>query len=365
MEGKKVRDTNSFTRKRGYALKIISDFDDTIVCSGATPKFAGCDNRLPRKAIYPGVLTLWKELDHCFTKSLRTSMIPVMNVSSEKEARASATILSVPAEADGARIPACQQAGSNIILLSARPRSYKGWSEAAFYSAVIKPLVKSGRLYCLPVLLMGSVGSILQAIVMYFTRQTLIPGFNGIKHIVYQMLGERKVQNFKAFSDCYPESSFLFFGDNGQGDVYFAEAVNSLQELESDEAEEHGRLFASFIHIVRPLAQTVSASCTQCGACEREHLLGSMLDADCHMHETHVAMATKCLSLQLIDEGSLVRVIRDAINEFRFIMAKYPDQRDRWSRYARAMKRDVLEGLKAVSEDMRLGTDELKYLDVE
>lgn len=54
--------------------QIISDFDDTLVCSGAKPKFAGCDDRLPRKAIYPGVLTLWKEIDAYFADQLSKSL---------------------------------------------------------------------------------------------------------------------------------------------------------------------------------------------------------------------------------------------------------------------------------------------------
>ena len=55
-------------------MQIISDFDDTLVCSGAVPKFAGCDDRLPKKAIYPGILQLWKELNGRFLKDLLGSL---------------------------------------------------------------------------------------------------------------------------------------------------------------------------------------------------------------------------------------------------------------------------------------------------
>jgi len=46
----------------GKLLKIVSDIDDTLMCSGGHWP-AGCDRRYPRKCIYPGVLAFFKELD--------------------------------------------------------------------------------------------------------------------------------------------------------------------------------------------------------------------------------------------------------------------------------------------------------------
>lgn len=42
--------------------KVLSDIDDTLKCSGGHFP-AGVDKSLPRKAIYPGVLALYRELD--------------------------------------------------------------------------------------------------------------------------------------------------------------------------------------------------------------------------------------------------------------------------------------------------------------
>jgi hypothetical protein len=42
--------------------KVLSDIDDTLKCSGGHFP-AGVDRSLPRKAIYPGVLALYRELD--------------------------------------------------------------------------------------------------------------------------------------------------------------------------------------------------------------------------------------------------------------------------------------------------------------
>ena len=43
-------------------LKIVSDIDDTLMCSGGTWP-AGCDKRYPRHCLYPGALAFFKELD--------------------------------------------------------------------------------------------------------------------------------------------------------------------------------------------------------------------------------------------------------------------------------------------------------------
>jgi hypothetical protein len=42
-------------------LKILSDIDDTLFCSGGPP--GGIDCRLPRHTLYPGVLRFYRELD--------------------------------------------------------------------------------------------------------------------------------------------------------------------------------------------------------------------------------------------------------------------------------------------------------------
>ena len=41
--------------------KVLSDVDDTLTCGYHYP--AGCDQRFPRKTLYPGVLALYRELD--------------------------------------------------------------------------------------------------------------------------------------------------------------------------------------------------------------------------------------------------------------------------------------------------------------
>ena len=50
-------------KERGHQpLKILSDVDDTVFCSGGSFP-AGVDSRFPRHATYPGALTLFEEID--------------------------------------------------------------------------------------------------------------------------------------------------------------------------------------------------------------------------------------------------------------------------------------------------------------
>lgn len=59
------------------------------------------------------------------------------------------------------------QEGSNFVMLSARPKSYKSFSEHVLYYTVLKPLMTKGLLISYPVLLMGSLGTIPRAVVRF------------------------------------------------------------------------------------------------------------------------------------------------------------------------------------------------------
>eukprot|EP01031_Cornospumella_fuschlensis_P053288 gene53288-65085_t len=74
--------------------KILSDVDDTLSCSGGSWP-AGMDTSYPKKAIYPGVMAFYRELD--------------LGINGDEEW-------------DDARI-------GNLVFLSARPHVYKDVSE--------------------------------------------------------------------------------------------------------------------------------------------------------------------------------------------------------------------------------------------
>ena len=60
-------------------------------------------------------------------------------------------------------------------------------------------------------------------------------------------LGFKKAQNFKDYYSLYPEYTFVFIGDNGQGDVVAAE----LMAKDYPDA-----IDATYIHIVQPIVNT-------------------------------------------------------------------------------------------------------------
>ena len=79
-------------------IKVVSDVDDTLVSSGGIWP-AGIDRRIPRGAMYPGAGTLFRELHrHSNSTTARTGKAAVFEAAS-------------------------------LLLLTARPKAYKGMSE--------------------------------------------------------------------------------------------------------------------------------------------------------------------------------------------------------------------------------------------
>ena len=58
----KLHDADSRHVRQSYMMQVVSDIDDTLMCSGGTWP-AGRDMRYPRKCMYPGALALYSELD--------------------------------------------------------------------------------------------------------------------------------------------------------------------------------------------------------------------------------------------------------------------------------------------------------------
>jgi hypothetical protein len=113
--------SNTSKRRSQYAWrKILSDVDDTLSCSaGSYP--AGIDTSYPKKALYPGVLAFYRELD------LGCSGPDVWNPD---------------------RV-------GNLVFLSARPHVYKDALEQHSYE-LFKRLRRDRGLYSSPSLLAGN-----------------------------------------------------------------------------------------------------------------------------------------------------------------------------------------------------------------
>jgi len=117
----------SFTknRKKRNMLawrKILSDVDDTVTCSGGSWP-AGVGSSFPKKALYPGVLAFYRELD--------------LGSAGSEDWDSTSRV-------------------GNLVFLSARPHVYKSVSESVTYSK-FRYLQQERGLYTSPTLLAGMV----------------------------------------------------------------------------------------------------------------------------------------------------------------------------------------------------------------
>ncbi|CAK8988439.1 unnamed protein product [Durusdinium trenchii] len=140
-------------------LKILSDIDDTVACSGGSFP-AGRDKRLPKKMIYPGFATLLRELDSSFTPS---------------------------------------EPCSNVVFLSARPHIYKDVSEQRTFR-MVQQLFQQQVLHTIPSMLAGSLGIGFGALVkLCFCNSNAWEEVGRYKHTVFQQ-----------YTCLYREYDFIF-----------------------------------------------------------------------------------------------------------------------------------------------------------
>jgi len=180
--------------------KVLSDVDDTLSCSGGMYP-AGVDKRYPKKAVYPGVLAFYRELD------LGTQG---------------------PEEWQDDRV-------GNLVFLSARPHVYKDMSEKANFAKFAKLRAKrvDGRsgMHTMPSLLAGDLAS-------------------GSSYIVtndFEPLARKKFDNFRRYVSIYPEYQHVFVCDNGQGDVRAGEMMFDSFPYEFE---------ALYVHVVQDTSKT-------------------------------------------------------------------------------------------------------------
>ncbi|CAJ1449365.1 unnamed protein product, partial [Effrenium voratum] len=168
-------------------LKVVSDIDDTLLCSGA--RFpAGCDSRIPRHMVYPGCLQLFKELDRSWN---------------------------------------ADEPSSNLVFLSARPHVYKDLSESKSFRK-FQELFATGKLHCVPTLLPGSLALGIEAVI-----KALFLAAHGWKEV-----GRGKKKTFEMYKALYGEYDFIFFGDNGQGDLLAGQLMQETDESSEGPSEE-------------------------------------------------------------------------------------------------------------------------------
>eukprot|EP01127_Copromyxa_protea_P022039 TRINITY_DN773_c0_g1_i3.p1 TRINITY_DN773_c0_g1~~TRINITY_DN773_c0_g1_i3.p1 ORF type:complete len:1030 (+),score=162.50 TRINITY_DN773_c0_g1_i3:38-3127(+) len=174
-------------------IKILSDVDDTFLCSGGSWP-AGCDTSYPLGIPYPGVFQFYKELD-MGTNPTQTS-------------------LPYPT--------------SNLVFITSRPCP-KGHAETKVYKRLLSfRTEKRASLHTNPILMTGEV-----------TGSTKLLWGN------MSDVAKKKKDNVMKYNSLYPEYKSVWIGDSGQGD--YQAAVLCL---------EVGAIVAAFIHKVTTLDKT-------------------------------------------------------------------------------------------------------------
>jgi len=262
---------------RGGDRKVLSDIDDTLLCSGGHYP-SGVDRRYPRKAVYPGVCALYRELDLGLASSKNHHHKPSSSsqrhgATSSRSAPAAASLATTtrlhhhetpppfwkatppPREEDqetrlhrqdssdsddpfaaAADVPTARRLG-NLAFLSARPHVYADLAERSSY-ARFRRLVEERRLHAMPTMLVGD----------------LLSGSEMMVSGDMEPLALKKARNFAEYAALYPEFRFVFLGDNGQGDVRAAELMSD--ELEHRLKLGRYKLEKAYVHLVQPLEKT-------------------------------------------------------------------------------------------------------------
>ena len=328
-------------------IKIISDLDDTVWCSGG--KFpAGCDRTYPAHSFYPGIFALYKEVtigSEAALTELNAFAQPAAMAGNLDAPSASASAsnlsptLSPPPSPGGSlnssrqdvlmrysRTPQrdhrqpgrryeCQEepaSGGNLVrssafgqptvecdgdetlesafkklsskagrpvasmhvspagalggngaadgsslqdhslvMLSARPgvKAAKGFFESMMYRKFIK-LKEQGYFNTMPTLLPGSLIAGTKATIMGFAGK-FAKCVNVDNRIVWKEVAHKKYKDMVKYMELYPEYDFLFFGDDGQGDVQVA--INAIKNPKLAVMGPGPRLSDVFIHrVLRP-----------------------------------------------------------------------------------------------------------------
>jgi hypothetical protein len=263
--------------------KVLSDVDDTLTCSGGSwPK--GMDRKYPKHSIYPGILAFYRELDLGNTSG--------------------------PDDFSVIR-------PGNLVFLSARPHVYRDIAESATY-AKLRDLQETRGLHSTPTLLAGS----LDTGTHFFVTEDLEP------------LAKKKYDNLREYLRIYPEFSWIFIGDNGQGDVRAVEMIlqntnttttttttvssgknNDITTTITTNSTVQRSIFEekfqrSYIHLVQPVQQT--------------HVQNSQWKtyqdtSSLYYFSTYIDAAMDAFHRKLIRITGLQRLMQEAVRDFYMI----------------------------------------------
>jgi len=329
----KIRTKHTVAKmKRRAWRKVISDVDDTLLCSGNLYP-AGIDNRYPRKCEYPGVFSFYKELDVGLTdrddfegivdletdcgeleskssdKDLLVDISTTPNMSSRKKSgMVKRRKLSDFDQTFSSKIFGSKQTTTtrpqrnskedkfkrfpgNLVFLSARPHVYRDVTESYSYKK-FKRYFKQGLLH---------------------TEATLLPGsmIEGTKYMWSgnsEPLARQKFLSFKEYISLYPEFKMVFVGDNGQGD--FKAGRQMLEEF-GDQMD------AIFIHVVKmPLLETHGI--------DSEFLQSELCEAKVVFYKNYVDAGIQAYFREIISLDGLEEICFETVEKWNYhIKTKY------------------------------------------
>eukprot|EP00929_Paragymnodinium_shiwhaense_P065384 TRINITY_DN32784_c0_g1_i1.p1 TRINITY_DN32784_c0_g1~~TRINITY_DN32784_c0_g1_i1.p1 ORF type:complete len:775 (+),score=184.35 TRINITY_DN32784_c0_g1_i1:122-2446(+) len=299
-------------------LKVLSDIDDTVLCSGGQfPK--GVDARFPRRIVYPGCLSLFKALD----------------------------------QASGDLQPGT--ASCNFVFLSARPHLYKDMAEGQSYN-MLEQLLRSASLKSMPTLLPGKKRKGLAALM----------AFPCLKRSAWRPVGDRKHETYVKFRALYEEYDYLFLGDNGQGDLWSGQQMVGVAPASPTSARAgpetpepcQASMLAVLIHDVLKEEKCLALENPE----ERGHEWRARLEEQ-HLFffKTYVgaALALHRLYPDIVSGEQLRTVANEAISDFDELRLMYSERISRWQ----AAEGDLRQDLERVSDLLQdVGLDPLMRL---
>ncbi|GAB4822692.1 hypothetical protein N2152v2_009738 [Parachlorella kessleri] len=252
------------------------------------------------------------------------------------------------------------QEGSNLVLLSARPESYKGLTENEAYRKYFQPMVTRGILDTSPTMLLGSLDAGPRAIAK-IVKHKLTAGLwaaaseaapQTAATALFQTLAAKKLSRAREYAAIYPEACLVFIGDNGQdngrvmrrvmlsivclvfigdsgqGDVLCAEVLWSAMRqgvVAGADCPVPSRLVACLIHKVVPLGATYSMLLRPKGT--KDSWRAAWEERDIYFNKTHVGMALQAYGMGLLDQEALSKVASSAASDFRRICARFAGRR--------------------------------------
>ena len=160
------------------------------------------------------------------------------------------------AQGDEGDIPGLED--HTLVMLSARPgvKAAKGFFESIMYRKFVK-LKEQGYFHSIPTLLPGDLIAGMRAFILGASSK-FASCISLDNRIVWKEVARKKYNDMVKYMELYPEYDFIFFGDDGQGDVQAA--INALKNPKLSVLGAGPRLADVFIHSVMSPETLMSAT---------------------------------------------------------------------------------------------------------